>query len=114
MLGLVIMWPACHVPACQESLNLPCSLQVEGKTAVIVGDSNIVGMPLAMLLRDRGAAAVTVCHRLSYQVGALVLPQAQPRAVRSHLLVHRGACAVVLLMRAAPMLVQLLAVQHAR
>lgn len=28
--------------------------------------SNIVGTPLAALLRDRGASAVTVCHRNSY------------------------------------------------
>lgn len=42
-------------------------LPVRGKTAAVVGDSNAVGTPLAMLLRDRGAAAVTVCHRLSYQ-----------------------------------------------
>jgi 5,10-methylene-tetrahydrofolate dehydrogenase/methenyl tetrahydrofolate cyclohydrolase len=40
---------------------------VQGRSAVVVGDSNIVGTPLAALLRDQGAAAVTVCHRLSYQ-----------------------------------------------
>jgi 5,10-methylene-tetrahydrofolate dehydrogenase/methenyl tetrahydrofolate cyclohydrolase len=56
-----------HQAAAEACSGLP-ALQVEGKTAVIVGDSNIVGMPLAMLLRDRGAAAVTVCHRPSYQV----------------------------------------------
>jgi hypothetical protein len=29
--------------------------------------SNTVGTPLAAMLRDAGAAAVTVCHRTSYQ-----------------------------------------------
>lgn len=38
-------------------------LSVAGKSCVIVGDSNIVGLPLAMLLRDMQAASVTVCHR---------------------------------------------------
>lgn len=28
--------------------------------------SNIVGTPLAAMLRDEGAAAVTICHRISY------------------------------------------------
>lgn len=37
-----------------------------GKNVVVMGDSNIVGMPLAMLFRDNGAATVTVIHRTSY------------------------------------------------
>lgn len=42
-------------------------IEVQGRSAVVVGDSNIVGTPLAALLRDQGAAAVTVCHRTSYK-----------------------------------------------
>jgi 5,10-methylene-tetrahydrofolate dehydrogenase/methenyl tetrahydrofolate cyclohydrolase len=42
-------------------------LSVQGKTVVVIGDSNIVGMPLSMLLRDHGAASVTVVHRTSYR-----------------------------------------------
>ena len=42
-------------------------IQIQGKSCVVVGDSNIVGTPLAAMLRDKGAAAVTVCHRLSYR-----------------------------------------------
>eukprot|EP00878_Enallax_costatus_P015476 GHUV01016211.1.p1 GENE.GHUV01016211.1~~GHUV01016211.1.p1 ORF type:complete len:429 (+),score=117.17 GHUV01016211.1:214-1500(+) len=42
-------------------------VSVSGKTAVVLGDSNIVGTPLAALLRDEGAALVTTCHRVSYQ-----------------------------------------------
>jgi methylenetetrahydrofolate dehydrogenase (NADP+)/methenyltetrahydrofolate cyclohydrolase len=36
-------------------------VEVEGKDAVIVGRSNIVGKPLALMLVNRGAT-VTVCH----------------------------------------------------
>lgn len=61
----------------RSSLHVPCTplgclemlrrsgVDVRGSHAVIVGDSNIVGTPLSMLLRDAGAAAVTVCHRVS-------------------------------------------------
>ncbi|GFR41461.1 hypothetical protein Agub_g2149 [Astrephomene gubernaculifera] len=42
-------------------------VDVQGKTCVVLGDSNIVGTPLAAMLRDRGAAAVTICHRRSYR-----------------------------------------------
>lgn len=41
--------------------------QLEGKTAVVVGDSNVVGLPLAMLLREHHVAAVTICHRTALQ-----------------------------------------------
>jgi 5,10-methylene-tetrahydrofolate dehydrogenase/methenyl tetrahydrofolate cyclohydrolase len=43
------------------------AVSITGKTAVILGDSNIVGTPLAALLRDAGAALVTTCHRVSFQ-----------------------------------------------
>lgn len=42
-------------------------IKLKGKRAVVIGDSNVVGTPLAMLLRDSGVAALTVCHRSSYQ-----------------------------------------------
>ena len=42
-------------------------ITLQGKRAVVIGDSNVVGTPLAMLLRDSGVAALTVCHRSSYQ-----------------------------------------------
>ncbi|CAD7704170.1 unnamed protein product [Ostreobium quekettii] len=42
-------------------------IDVHDKTAVVVGDSNIVGLPLSTLLRDRGTAIVTVCHGASYR-----------------------------------------------
>ena len=40
---------------------------MRGRSVVVMGDSNIVGMPLAMLFRDAGAATVTVLHRTSYR-----------------------------------------------
>ena len=35
---------------------------LSGTKAVILGNSNTVGIPLSMLLRDEGCASVTVCH----------------------------------------------------
>lgn len=40
-------------------------VSLAGKTAVVLGDSNIVGTPIAALLRDAGVALVTTCHRVS-------------------------------------------------
>ena len=37
------------------------NITIEGKRAVVVGRSNIVGMPLAKMLLDRNAT-VTICH----------------------------------------------------
>lgn len=37
------------------------NIEIEGKRAVVVGRSNIVGMPLAKMLLDRNAT-VTICH----------------------------------------------------
>jgi methylenetetrahydrofolate dehydrogenase (NADP+)/methenyltetrahydrofolate cyclohydrolase len=37
------------------------NIEIEGKHAVVVGRSNIVGKPLAMMLLNRGAT-VTICH----------------------------------------------------
>ena len=39
---------------------------MQRKNVVVVGDSNIVGTPLAVMLRDAGAGTVTVCHRIAY------------------------------------------------
>jgi 5,10-methylene-tetrahydrofolate dehydrogenase/methenyl tetrahydrofolate cyclohydrolase len=42
-------------------------IDLAGRTAVVLGDSNIVGGPIAALLRDAGVALVTVCHRVGLQ-----------------------------------------------
>ena len=41
-------------------------ISLEGKTAVVIGDSGTVGTPMAMLLQSNGVAALTVCPRSSY------------------------------------------------
>lgn len=51
----------CTPKGCIELLRR-AGLPVLGKTAVVMGNSNTVGMPLAMLLRDCGASTVTVCN----------------------------------------------------
>ncbi|KAG1662002.1 hypothetical protein FOA52_012173 [Chlamydomonas sp. UWO 241] len=56
----------CTPLGCLELLAR-CGVTITGKSCVVVGDSNVVGTPLAAMLRDRGAANVTVCHRISYR-----------------------------------------------
>lgn len=47
-------------------------IPVEGKHAVVVGRSNIVGKPLAVMLLNRGAT-VTVCHSKTPDLRAMTL-----------------------------------------
>lgn len=54
----------CTPKGCIELLS-QSGVCVEGKSAVVLGDSNTVGQPLAWLLRDAGAACVTVCHHVA-------------------------------------------------
>eukprot|EP00210_Caulerpa_lentillifera_P002129 g2043.t1 len=56
----------CTALGCMELLKLN-KITVKGKTVVVVGDSNIVGVPLSVLLRNEDAAIVTVCHGISYK-----------------------------------------------
>ncbi|KAK7906712.1 hypothetical protein WMY93_015324 [Mugilogobius chulae] len=50
----------CHTPAC-PNLSLPVGVSVEGKQAVVIGRSKIVGAPMHDLLLWNNAT-VTVCH----------------------------------------------------
>lgn len=53
----------CTALGCLELLHRS-GVDVRGKTAVVLGDSNIVGAPLSIgLLREHGAGAVTVVNR---------------------------------------------------
>ena len=45
-------------------------IPIEGKEAVIVGRSNIVGKPLALMLLNRHAT-VTICHTRTRDLGAV-------------------------------------------
>jgi len=53
-------YPPCTAAACIEILD-HFGIDIEGRHAVIVGRSLVVGKPLAMLLLSRNAT-VTVCH----------------------------------------------------
>jgi len=57
-----------------QQLLVRNNISLEGKHVVIVGRSNIVGKPLALILLQKGAGAnatVTVCHSRTRDIGAL-------------------------------------------
>jgi methylenetetrahydrofolate dehydrogenase (NADP+)/methenyltetrahydrofolate cyclohydrolase len=61
-------------PAGIQQLLLRNGVNLEGAHVVIVGRSNIVGKPLALILMQKGAGAnatVTVCHSRSRDLGEL-------------------------------------------
>ncbi|MDP2921281.1 MAG: bifunctional 5,10-methylenetetrahydrofolate dehydrogenase/5,10-methenyltetrahydrofolate cyclohydrolase [Candidatus Omnitrophota bacterium] len=60
----------CTAAACMELLNSVPSIELYGKEAVIVGHSEIVGKPLALLLLDK-FVTTTVCHIATGQRGTL-------------------------------------------
>jgi methylenetetrahydrofolate dehydrogenase (NADP+)/methenyltetrahydrofolate cyclohydrolase len=61
MRGRTPAFVPCTPKGCLEMLRR-ARIPVLGAHCVVLGNSNTVGTPLAMLLRDCGAAAVTVCH----------------------------------------------------
>lgn len=65
MRGCTARFVPCTALGCIELLRRS-HVPIAGKNVAIIGDSNIVGMPLAMLFRDEGASTVTVVHRTSY------------------------------------------------
>jgi methylenetetrahydrofolate dehydrogenase (NADP+)/methenyltetrahydrofolate cyclohydrolase len=61
-------------PAGIQQLLVRNSVRLEGAHVVIVGRSNIVGKPLALILMQKAAGAdatVTVCHSRTRNIGAL-------------------------------------------
>jgi methylenetetrahydrofolate dehydrogenase (NADP+)/methenyltetrahydrofolate cyclohydrolase len=46
------------------------NIQTEGKHAVMVGASRIVGAPLSMMLAEHGHATVTICHKYTVNLKA--------------------------------------------
>jgi len=60
----------CTAAACMELLNSIDSLELYGKEAVVVGHSEIVGKPLALLLLNK-FVTTTVCHIATGQRGTL-------------------------------------------
>jgi methylenetetrahydrofolate dehydrogenase (NADP+)/methenyltetrahydrofolate cyclohydrolase len=59
----------CTPAGCIKMLEM-CGIAIEGKHAVIVGRSNIVGKPVAMMLLARGAT-VSICHSKTRDLGAM-------------------------------------------
>ena len=74
-------------------------VQVEGKHAVVVGRSNIVGKPMALLLLN-ASATVSICHSKTPDLGAitrqadiLVAAVGKPRMIRAEM-VKPGATVI--------------------
>ena len=61
----------CTPKGCIELLDRT-GVKIEGKHAVVLGRSNIVGLPAAMLLLHRNAT-VTICHSYTQDLPSIVL-----------------------------------------
>mmetsp|Transcript_27782 Transcript_27782/g.69644 ORF Transcript_27782/g.69644 Transcript_27782/m.69644 type:complete len:345 (-) Transcript_27782:489-1523(-) len=88
----------CAPLGCMELLwreNIP----VRGCSVAILGDSNIVGMPMSWLLRDAGAASVTLVHSRAVELLKKIRteePSSHNAATRERILMPvRGADVVI-------------------
>lgn len=75
------------------------SIQIEGKRAIVIGRSNVVGRPFAALLLQRNAT-VTICHRRTTDLPSIVregdligIAAGQPRLVTADM-VKPGAVVI--------------------
>ena len=68
MTGAPGFWP-CTPHGCMKMLE-SIGYDLRGKHAVVIGRSNIVGKPMAMMLLAK-SATVTVCHSATKDLGAL-------------------------------------------
>ncbi len=74
MVGQPGFWP-CTPYGCMkmlESLNNGQGYDLKGKHAVVVGRSNIVGKPMALMLLQKNAT-VTICHSATANLKAMTL-----------------------------------------
>ncbi|MDP1740187.1 bifunctional methylenetetrahydrofolate dehydrogenase/methenyltetrahydrofolate cyclohydrolase FolD [Polaromonas sp.] len=74
MVGQPGFWP-CTPYGCMkmlESLNDGKGYELKGKHAVVIGRSNIVGKPMALMLLQKNAT-VTICHSGTQNLKALTL-----------------------------------------
>ena len=74
MVGQPGFWP-CTPYGCMkmlESLNDGKGYDLRGKHAVVIGRSNIVGKPIAMMLLQKNAT-VTICHSATANLKAMTL-----------------------------------------
>jgi methylenetetrahydrofolate dehydrogenase (NADP+) / methenyltetrahydrofolate cyclohydrolase len=68
MVGQPGFWP-CTPYGCLKMLDA-IGYDLKGKHAVVIGRSNIVGKPMAMMLLGRDAT-VTICHSRTQDLGAI-------------------------------------------
>jgi methylenetetrahydrofolate dehydrogenase (NADP+)/methenyltetrahydrofolate cyclohydrolase len=68
MTGAPGFWP-CTPHGCMKMLEA-IGYDLRGKHAVVIGRSNIVGKPMAMMLLAK-SATVTICHSATQDLGAL-------------------------------------------
>ena len=74
MVGQPGFWP-CTPYGCMkmlESLNDGAGFDLRGKHAVVIGRSNIVGKPMALMLLQQNAT-VTICHSATVNLKAMTL-----------------------------------------
>lgn len=62
-------FPPCTAQACMELLDY-YGISIEGKRAVVIGRSLVVGRPVSMLLQRRNAT-VTMCHTRTVDLSAV-------------------------------------------
>ncbi|MCZ2496515.1 bifunctional methylenetetrahydrofolate dehydrogenase/methenyltetrahydrofolate cyclohydrolase FolD [Xylophilus sp. Kf1] len=68
MTGMPGFWP-CTPYGCMKMLD-SIGYDLRGKHAVVIGRSNIVGKPMALMLLAR-SATVTICHSATADLGAM-------------------------------------------
>ncbi len=88
---------ACTPRGCQELL-MRYDIETEGANAVVIGRSNIVGTPMALLLMQKGPggdATVTVCHSRTQDIAQvcreadiIVAAIGKPRFVTADMVKH--------------------------
>lgn len=73
---------ACTPKGCIELL-VRAGVQIDGKRAVVLGRSNIVGIPAALLLLEKNAT-VTVCHSRTVGLPDVIREVRGERAAETH------------------------------
>jgi len=70
MTGMAGFWP-CTPYGCMKMLD-SIGYELKGKYAVVIGRSNIVGKPMALMLLQKNAT-VTICHSATQNLKAITL-----------------------------------------
>ena len=101
-LGKLVAGLPCTVPCTPKGIMYLLEyygIEIEGKNAVVVGRSNIVGKPVAHLLLQKNAT-VTICHSrtknleaITQEADILVVAAGKPHFITQHM-VKKGAVVV--------------------